>query len=188
MSNSGQEKFLLEGLASQDKNIIEYIYKNYFEMICSLIVKNKGSWDDAADVFQEAMIILYQKSLNKDFELNCLFKTYLYSVCRRLWLKRLQKNRKTGFQIEDLEHLADVEADLEEHQEKQNNFQLMENALKKIGEPCKSLLDAYYIHNKSMLEIAADFKYTNADNAKTQKYKCMMRLKKLFFSEHKNKH
>jgi len=31
-----------------------------------------------------------------------------------------------------------------------------------------------------MIEIAADFGYTNSDNAKNQKYKCLMRLKKIF--------
>ena len=58
--------------------------------------------------------------------------------------------------------------------------------MSKIGEPCKSLLDAYYIQKKHMQEIAVDFGYTNADNAKTQKYKCLMRLKKLFFAQYKN--
>ena len=188
MSKTGQDKFLLEGLANQDRNIIESIYKTYFEMISRLIIKNKGSFDDAADIFQEAMIIIYQKSLDTDFELNCQFKTYLYAVCRRLWLKRLQKNKASGLHVEEFENIVAEETDIEDHQEKQYNFELMENAMKKIGEPCKSLLEAYYIHKKPMQEIAADFKYTNADNAKTQKYKCMMRLKKLFFLEHKNKH
>ena len=58
--------------------------------------------------------------------------------------------------------------------------------MSKIGEPCKSLLDAYYIQKKHMQEIATDFGYTNADNAKTQKYKCLVRLKKLFFAQYKN--
>ncbi len=187
MNNSGQDKFLLDGLANQNRDIIESIYKSYFDMISSLVTNNKGSFDDAADIFQEAMIIIYQKSLDKDFELHCQFKTYLYSVCRRLWLKKLQKNKTSGLHVEEFDNIVAVETDIEEHQENQYNFQLMENAMKKIGEPCKSLLEAYYIHKKPMLEIAADFKYTNADNAKTQKYKCMMRLKKLFFSEHKNK-
>ena len=62
----------------------------------------------------------------------------------------------------------------------------MENALAKIGEPCKGLLEAFYINKKQMQEIAVLFNYTNADNAKTQKYKCLNRLKKLFFAEYKN--
>ena len=56
----------------------------------------------------------------------------------------------------------------------------------KLGEPCKSLLEAFYIEKRSMPEIAAHFGYTNADNAKTQKYKCLMRLKKIFFAHYKN--
>jgi len=40
------------------------------------------------------------------------------------------------------------------------NFNLMENALLKIGEPCKSILEAYYIQKKSDAEIAETFGYT----------------------------
>jgi hypothetical protein len=79
-----------------------------------------------------------------------------------------------------------VEEDLEIHEKKQSDFYMMENAMNKIGEPCKSLLEAYYILKKPMLQIATDFGYTNADNAKTQKYKCLVRLKKLFFAQYKN--
>ena len=37
-----------------------------------------------------------------------------------------------------------------------------------------------------MSEIAKEFGYTNADNAKNQKYKCLMRLKKIFFGHYNN--
>lgn len=37
-----------------------------------------------------------------------------------------------------------------------------------------------------MQELALEFGYTNADNAKTQKYKCLVRLKKIFFAQYKN--
>lgn len=79
-----------------------------------------------------------------------------------------------------------VDEELDNHEKKDADFQLMETALARIGEPCKSLLEAYYLQKKHMQEIAADFGYTNADNAKTQKYKCLMRLKKLFFAQYKN--
>jgi hypothetical protein len=57
--------------------------------------------------------------------------------------------------------------------------------MQNLGEPCKSLLESYYLQKKSMVAIAEEFGYTNADNAKNQKYKCLMRLKKLFFDQHK---
>ena len=63
---------------------------------------------------------------------------------------------------------------------------MMEKAMSGLGEPCKSLLEAFYMQKRSMQEIASGFGYTNAENAKNQKYKCLMRLKKLFFSQYKN--
>ena len=110
----------------------------------------------------------------------------MYSICRRLWLKRLQQLSKYSTQVESLEETIPVEEEIEDHEKRNEDFILMENAMAKIGEPCKSLLDAYYIQKKSMQDIAADFGYTNADNAKTQKYKCLLRLKKLFFAQYKN--
>ena len=74
-----------------------------------------------------------------------------------------------------------MEDDLERHEEKDRQFAIMESALLQLGEPCKTIIEDYYMQNKSMQEICEKFGYTNADNAKTQKYKCLQRLKKLFF-------
>ncbi len=184
--NIEKDKILLEGLAKNDKAAVEAIYKDNFNMVQSFILNNNGSTDDARDIFQEAMIVLYEKSRVANFSLHCQLKTYIYSVCRRLWLKRLQQlNRFTG-QVESLEEVVPVEEELENHEKLNADFMMMEQAMSKIGEPCKSLLEAYYIQKKHMQEIAEGFGYTNADNAKTQKYKCLMRLKKLFFAQYKN--
>lgn len=176
---------LLEGLAKQDKTAIETIYKENFNLIQALVLNNNGSMDDAKDIFQEAMIVLYQKVQSGSFELNCQLKTFLYSVCRRLWLKRLaQQSRYSLYENHDTFVLVDEEVD--DHEQKNAAFGLMEKAMNSLGEPCKSLLEAFYLQKKGMQDIAASFGYTNTDNAKTQKYKCLMRLKKLFFSQYKN--
>ena len=186
MHTSNQEQELLQGLATNDRKAIETIYRENFGLIQSLIVKNNGYPDDARDIFQEAMIVLYEKSRLESFQLTCQIKTYLYSVCRRLWLKRLQQLQKFNPAIEMKEEIVAVEEELEMHEKKNADFLLMEEAMGKIGEPCKSLLEAYYIQKKTMPEIADHFGYTNADNAKTQTYKCLIRLKKIFFAQYKN--
>lgn len=186
MSTTEQEHLLLKGLAKSDKASVEAIYRENYAVIQSFILNNNGTIDDARDIFQEAMVVLYEKSKDVSFSLHCQIRTYLYSICRRLWLKRLQQLSKYSSQVESLEEIVPVEEEIEEHEKKNADFQLMEHAMSKIGEPCKSLLDAYYLQKKSMQDIAAEFGYTNADNAKTQKYKCLVRLKKLFFSQYKN--
>ncbi len=181
-----QEQELLKALAVNDKKAIERIYADNYSLIQNLILNNSGTEEDAKDIFQEAVIILYEKSKSDSFELSCQIKTYIYSVSRRLWLKRLQYNRRYEAEIASLVEIVPVEEDMEEHDKRSLQFGMMEKAMSSIGEPCKSLLEAYYINKKSMQEIAENFGYTNADNAKNQKYKCLLRLKKLFFAQYKN--
>ena len=185
MKPDPQEASLLEGLAKNDRPAVEAIYSRHFAMIQSLIINNNGSSEDARDIFQEAMIVLYERARSADFHLQCQLKTYLYSICRRLWLKRLAQAQRYISPVSDHEETVPVEEDIEFHEQKNLEFQLMEKALLGLGEPCKSLLEAFYIQRKNMSEIAGNFGYTNPENAKNQKYKCLLRLRKLFFSEYK---
>jgi len=177
------EQVLLKALANNDSKAAETIYKDNFNMVLAFILNNNGSYDEARDIFQEAMIALYQKAKSDSFVLTSQIKTYVYSICRRLWLKRLQQLGKTTNGIENFEAIA-VEDDVEIHERRNAELGIMDGALNSLGEPCKSLLEAFYIERKSMDQIALLFGYTNADNAKNQKYKCLMRLKKLFFSQY----
>ena len=186
MKPESNEKALLQGLAQSDKKAIETIYRRNYNMIQSLVVNNSGSADDAKDIFQETMIVLYEKVRSGTFELNCLIKTYVYSVSRRLWLKRLQQMNRYAPAFDGLQDTVPVDEEIEENERINNEFQVMEKAISSLGEPCKSLLEAYYLDKKNMQDIALSFGYTNADNAKNQKYKCLMRLKKIFFAEYKN--
>lgn len=180
------EKLLLQGLARNDKKAVETIYKDNYTMVQSLIINNNGSADDAKDVFQEAMIVLYEKARSGTFELNCQIKTYVYSVSRRIWLKKLQQSSRFSGDLGHAESLVPVEEDVEEHERRDQEFEMMQKAIQSLGEPCKSLLEAFYLQKMNMQDIAVGFGYTNAENAKTQKYKCLMRLKKIFFSHYNN--
>jgi RNA polymerase sigma factor (sigma-70 family) len=178
------EQALLKGLANNDSKAVETLYKSHFNMIQHFVLNNNGSFDDARDVFQEAMIALYEKVQNDSFVLTCQIKTYLFSICKHLWLKRLHQMSKFSGYLNVEEDSISVEDDLIDFEKKDAAFEMMHYALNSLGEPCKSLLEGYYINKKGMQELADNFGYTNADNAKNQKYKCLLRLKKLFFAQY----
>lgn len=185
MKAESSERSLLLGLAKNDKKAIETIYKDNYNLVQALVINNSGTTEDAKDIFQEAMIVLYEKVQSGTFELNCQIKTFVYSVSRRLWLKRLMHQNR--FQLSDgHEESISVDEEMDEHEKRNAEFVMMERAMNGLGEPCKSLLEAFYLQKKSMQEIAGSFGYTNSENAKNQKYKCLVRLKKLFFSQYKN--
>ena len=185
MAITEQELGILKAIGNNDKIAIEAVYKENYGLIQQFVINNNGNEDDARDIFQEAMMVLYEKARLPEFELTCQIRTYLYSVCRRLWLKKLQHTRRIETRVENFDKIVQVEDDIEEHDKLNLQYQTMRTAMGKIGEPCKSLIEAFYVHKKNMLEIAGFFGYTNADNAKNQKYKCLVRLKKLFFAQYK---
>lgn len=178
---------LLEGLAIGKREVVAALYRAYHMVLVKWVIGRGGLEADAEDVFQEALIILYEKAQQPEFCLTCKLSTYLFAICKRLWYKKLEQ--KSPFSElrelamdEDLDHGQVYEDDLEEHWERELQFEQLEKALEQLGEPCASLLRAFYMEKKSMQDIAADFRYTNAENAKTQKYKCLSRLKKIFFA------
>jgi RNA polymerase sigma factor (sigma-70 family) len=186
VTTDSNEQVLLRGLAANDRKAIETIYRAYYSMVQTLVINNSGTSDDARDIFQEAIIVLYEKAKSGSFELHAQLKTYIYAVCRRLWLKKLAFYKRFSGDLANAPETIATEDDLEIYEHRTKDFEMMEQALQHLGEPCKELLESYYIRKKNMSEIAKEFGYTNADNAKNQKYKCLMRLKKIFFGHYNN--
>lgn len=180
---------LINGLLHNDRLCIEKIYQDNFSLVRSYIINNNGDIEEAKDVFQEALVLLFEKAKSTDFQLSSKLGTYLYSVCRNIWLKRLSRNRgkeiSTADFFDESDGLAAEDNDIV--WEKNQQYAIMEESMSKLGEPCKTLLESFYVQKMDMKSITEMFGYTNADNAKTQKYKCLMRLKKLFFERYNNK-
>lgn len=188
------EEQLLQQLAQGSSQAAAIIYRQHYPTITRWL-RGQGLDEEetAAEIFQEAMVVLYEKSGDPDFQLSCRIGTYLFAVARNLWYKHLQQQKRSPVSLPDnagSEEGPDwaAENDLGIHLERELHYQQLADALEQLGEPCRSLLQAFYHQDKSMAEIAAAFGYTNPDNAKTQKYKCLTRLKKIFFaaSAHKD--
>ena len=181
---------LIAAIRSGDERALAHLYRLHWPMVSHFVLQNSGSEDDAQDVYQEGVLVFYEKVRDGSLELSCQIKTYLYAVCRRLWLKRLTSKSRFGVRLlDDEEHApylnTGAEDDLLAAEEQDRRFATLGEALDRLGEPCRSLVEGFYLLDKSMQELTAAFGYTNADNAKNQKYKCLVRLKKLFFAHYK---
>jgi len=177
------EQFL-EGLRIGDNLVLSALYKKYYNLVLKFIVNNSGSEEHAQDVYQETIIVLFENVQKAEFALNCQLQTYIYSIAKRLWLKQLKKLGRTYLlKEEDENELTDVTTELAEHEQKEEEMERVNKSLIELGEPCASLIRDFYVNKQSMEEIAEKFGYTNADNAKNQKYKCLQRLKRYFFEK-----
>src|SRR5690606_4488548 len=145
-----------------------------------------GAEEDGEDIFHEAMVVLFEKVQNADFRLSCKIGTYLIAVGKNLWYKKIEhQNRNPVYHKEDISDLnySTSKTDVDIQVEREAHYNTLTKAMDKLGHPCADILKAFYHEAKSMHDIAQQFGYTNTDNAKTQKFKCLQRLKKLFYAE-----
>lgn len=178
------DKEFIDGLRSGNNEVLSALYKKYYNIVLKFIANNSGTEEAAQDIYQETVIVLYETAQKPAFELNCQLQTFIYSIAKRLWLKQLKKNGKTFlFKEEEENEVVDVSSDLNEHLQKETEIEKMNKSLSELGEPCSTLIKDFYVHKLNMETIAEKFGYTNADNAKNQKYKCLQRLKKYFFEK-----
>ena len=87
------DEMIVNGIRDSDNEALKHVYKVSYPVIRGMIMKNSGTEDDAHDIFQEAVIIFYEKTKEDTFKITCSITTFLYSVSRNLWLKNLKRNR-----------------------------------------------------------------------------------------------
>jgi len=84
---------ILEGILKHDQYVLNFVYKKFFKEIRYYITKNNGNEEDARDIFQEGLIVIYRQIKEEQLKLTCEFNTYLYSICRFMWLKHLNRKK-----------------------------------------------------------------------------------------------
>ncbi len=165
---------ILKGILRHDNLILQYIYKQYYYKVNYFIKKNQGSEDDANDIFQEAIIVIYRKLKENDliFEKSS-FQGYLFSVCRFLWLKQLEKRRIEKEKLNDsLPYQEDLYDDnLVDIVEKNEKYGLYQKHFKALSTDCQKLMELFF-EKVPLKEIARIMGYKGEKYAKTRKYKC----------------
>jgi len=170
----------IKALIDNDLVLIEEIYQKYSNKILVFVKKNSGSAKDAEDVFQEALIDIYEQGKKEDFQLTCPFDAYLYVICRNKWRDQLRKKKKIGVTIDDVEQCNDKDFSLilaEETIIENNRRQLFEQMFEKLGDSCKKVLRLNWkgIPLKEVAEqLDLSYGYT-----RKKKIECIARLTKL---------
>jgi len=179
------DELIVSEIKKGNEVALRELYKTHYSMIVNLVCTNNGTEQEAKDIYQEAVMAFYEKVQSPEFTLTCKIKTYLYAVCRRLWLKRLAEKKRYHGNIDEVETFLGVDEVVADAEEMEKRFAHISEALNGLGEPCRSIIEDFYVRDLSMEDIREKYGYTNADNAKNQKYKCLQRLKKLFFTDYK---
>ena len=117
------DKWILSHLKSCDNRSNERaytaVYSQYYARIENFIVQNSGNQEDAADVFQDAILVLLDKVKTKNDEMRSSIYTFLYSVSRNIWFNRLKRKQTFDNIIKEnkIENLEEVSYEILEDEE-----------------------------------------------------------------------
>lgn len=165
------EAELFSRIQKGDEKALEIIYQKYYRMMTKLVVTNSGTEDEARDVYQDALVVFWQKARSSNFVLTSKMSTYIYSICQNLWRKELDRKKRLSNEEKDAAESIDME--------KPEREKIIAKCLDQLGETCRKVLMYYYFDEMSMQEIADKLGFANTDTAKTKKYKCKQKLDEL---------
>jgi len=133
----------IEALLQNDLQVVEEIYQRFAPAIRSHILKNRGSEDDAADIFQESLIDIYKQAKHKDLQLTCPFEPFLLLVCKRKWLNEIKKRGHSPVTklSDDLSDWGeDVFAAAERVSNEEDKARIFLQQFERLGEKCREIL------------------------------------------------
>jgi RNA polymerase sigma factor (sigma-70 family) len=170
------EKEIFERIRKGDEKALEFIYKKYYRMMTKLVITNSGTEEEARDVYQDALVVFWQKARSGNLVLTSKMSTFIYSVCQNLWRKELDRKKRMSNEEKDSSVSLDLDAPERE--------KIIAKCLEQLGETCRKVLMYYYFDEMSMQEIANKLGFANTDTAKTKKYKCKQKLDELVKSQY----
>lgn len=171
------EEKVLDMLQHGDQRGLVHLYKQCRDPVRAYVLRNNGTPDDAEDLLQEAVVVLWERIQERSYEHTAKMETFVLAVARNIWLRRLYRRRREDPDNGDA--LAQVPGDelspLEAMMQGEESARLA-TSLQELGEPCRTLLLLFYYEERSMDEIAHIMGFANADTAKSKKYQCKKNL------------
>lgn len=160
---------------------IERFYNKNFPSVKSFILRNKGSVEDAEDIFHRGILQVTVRYRKDPFEIKSSFEAYLFTVCKNLWRRELNKSKKQVTTQSNMQHIDENE-DLARSILEQKRWELFTENLELISENCRLILNLFFA-KVPYANIVEKLKYSSETVARQRVFKCKRKLKELIISD-----
>ena len=164
---------IIAGVRNQDDKVLNWLYDNYFQLVRNHVLNNSGSDDDVSDVFQDAIIVLYNQITEDKLRLTSDLKGYFFGIARNVWNSQLRKKQKT----------IELEFDLPDEEETEDQSDpTLERIISRVFQrlkPDQQMVLSLFSDGNSYEEIAVKLNLKNEVYARRKKYLCKEALLEL---------
>lgn len=166
----------IKGLRNNDPAVVRELYAAHFHTVKHYVLNNSGTPDDAQDIFQEALTVLWLKAKEGRVQDNghADLGGYLFQVARNKWLDKLRTpaHKRMHMVVDEQTTLAE-QADEDGLEER---IARLRHVYAKLDERCRTVLDLFYYERKDLAAIAKRMGVSE-ESIRTIKYRCMMKLR-----------
>jgi RNA polymerase sigma factor (sigma-70 family) len=156
-----------ESLSAQREALFIYLYEKAFPAVAKYISRMGGSFDEAKDVFQDALVAYYEKVVTGKLKTEN-DTAYLVGIAKNLWLK-LYRRESQNLPLEAI----DISIEDEDIPAENRLMHFLETA----GKKCMELLKGFYYDELPLNDIATLFGFSGVRSATVQKYKCLEKVR-----------
>ena len=182
MRKNHSEKEIINGIRNHDSAVLDYVYLTYFPLIEGFVIHHSGSRDQAQDVFQEGMIIAYKKIRDTDLELTCKFSTYLYAICKNVWIQERKKYQLHAEKLRQQPLMVHDPGPDEDPLMQKHLDELFYKHFNQLSEDCQKILSLSF-NNHTVDEIRESMNYKDLHHAADRKYRCKKSLIKRIIND-----
>ncbi|MGC1472050.1 MAG: sigma-70 family RNA polymerase sigma factor [Psychroserpens sp.] len=170
----------IDDLLQSKNNGFEVLYKNYKDEFFGFARKFSIKDDEIVDIYQETFLSFYENLLNgKITEFKSSIKTYIFSIGKFKIYESIRAKSKLKIIDQPLNEEITIDDLNLEHEFLSEREQLVKANFKKLGKQCQLVLELFYFKGKTLKDIKIIENYENTDVVKSQKSRCLKKLKQL---------
>lgn len=161
-------------LRTEREVAFEQLYEACFPRAAQLVKALGGDYEGAKDIFQDALVILYEKAVEGRLDIQSSASAYVLGIVKHLWVR--QRGRDAHLlSFSELEQQIDIPDGF--YQEPERPRLRLFRFLAAAGRRCMDILQAFYYQQLPLQEIAEEFGFSSTRSATVQKYKCLEKIR-----------
>lgn len=177
MSNRVEKDYLL-AIKQRDNKLIQEIYDKFYNRVLFFVLKNNGSNSDAKEIFDLAIYQISARLNREDFKIKSNFEAFLFTACKNLWRRQLNKISKRRVTNEDVKELYYKEKEQTQSTLEQERWELFHEKVNNLSENCQRVLSLFFKKFGSR-EIMQEMNYESENTVRQRIYKCKKKLMSL---------
>ena len=166
---------IIEGIKNQDNKVILYIYQLNFRSVKKFIEDNSGTEKDAEDIFQDTLILLYNKIRVGGFALTSSFNTYLFSIAKFNWYNTLRRRKVRNTVSDECDTFTDNEQEFYTDLHNAERKKLIVKHFNEISSDCQKII-SLVLNGYSIAEITELMGYNSEQHTKNRRLRCKKAL------------